>query len=67
MDKVRTLALVDDDAAILDALGLFFAQNGIESSMFPMLVPCWINLLRARISTASSRISACRGCPAWIF
>ncbi len=34
MDKVRTLALVDDDAAILDALGLFFAQNGIESSTF---------------------------------
>ncbi len=34
MDTVRTLALVDDDAAILDSLGLFFAQNGIEPAVY---------------------------------
>ena len=35
MTKVRTLALVDDDAAILDSLGLFFTRRGIVTSIYP--------------------------------
>lgn len=35
MTKVRTLALVDDDAAILDSLGLFFTRRGIVTSVYP--------------------------------
>lgn len=34
MNKVMTLALVDDDAAILDSLGLFFAGKGIATSIY---------------------------------